>query len=158
MHFAFDGDFRIGWDRQARVFAENDIDGFAADAAGIVVFGSAPWHVVGCGHEQERIVAEADGDGKRLALIEIFLAHDAPVLARRDVERESIAIVHHDAVATEIDPTLVDVAGDHQMRGAEVAPAVFLMPARHGQGKQIDIFAFENILHHRSALNDRAAE
>ena len=66
--------------------------------------------MIGRGHEQERIVAEADRHGKRLALIEIFLAHDAAVLTGRNVERESIAIVHHDAVATEIDPAFVDVA------------------------------------------------
>ena len=28
------------------------------------------------------------------------------------------------------------------------------MPARHGQGEQVDVFAFKNVFHHRAALDD----
>jgi hypothetical protein len=63
------------------VLAENDVHSLSADAAGIVVFGSAPRHVIGRGHQQKGVVTEADGHRKRFALIEIFLAHDATVLA-----------------------------------------------------------------------------
>src|SRR5262249_16907691 len=107
---ALDGDFRKRRDRQTGVLAENHIDWFAADAAGVVVFGFSPGQTIRRGNQQKRVVAEADRHGARAALVKIFLADDAALFARRDVERERIFVVHHDAVAAEIDPAFVHIA------------------------------------------------
>ncbi len=136
------------------MFADDDIDGLAADAAGIFIFRFAPGQAVGRGSEQQRIVAEADGHRAGPALIEIFLPDDAALFSRRDVKRQGVFVVHHDAVAADVDPALVDVAGDDEMGGAHVAAAVFFMPMGHRQRQQIDVLAFVNIFHHRAAVDD----
>ena len=64
---------------------------------------------------EQRIIAEADRDRKWLALVEIFLPHDAAMLAGRHVERERIAVMDHDAIAAEVDPTFVEIARDDQI-------------------------------------------
>src|SRR4029450_8170034 len=97
------------------MLAEDNLKRFSSDASSIVVLRGTPRDLLSRSHNQQRIVTEADRYGKNFSLIEILLAHDPPMFSRRNIQSERIAIVHHDAVTTEVDPTFVDVAGDHHM-------------------------------------------
>ena len=62
-----------------------------------------------------------------------------------------VSVVHHNAVATDVDPIFVRIACDHDVAGADIAPAVALVPKRHRKLEEIDIVAGKNIFQHRSA-------
>src|SRR4030095_3610080 len=97
------------------MLADDNVKRFSSDAPGIVVLRSTPRDLLSRSHNQQGIVTEADGHGKRSSLIEILLAHDPPMFSRRNIQSERIAVVHHNAVATEVDPTFVDVTGNHHV-------------------------------------------
>src|ERR1041384_7375170 len=113
------------------MFADNYIDGFAADAAGVVVLGFSPRQTICGGNQQKRIVAEADRDWTGTALVKIFLADNPALFPRRNVERECILVVHHDAIAAKVDPTFVHITGNDYMSCADVTSAVLFVPVRH---------------------------
>src|SRR5207249_10173988 len=60
----------------------------------------------------------------RSALPEVLLADLPPVLAGRDPQPDPVRAVHHRAVGAAVHPVLLRVAHDHQVVGADVAPAV----------------------------------
>src|SRR4029077_19813869 len=97
------------------MLSDDDLKRFSSDPAGIVVLRSTPSDLLSRSHDQQRIVTEADGHGERPPLIEILLAHDPAMFPRRNIQSERIAVVHHDAVATEVDPTFVNIASDHHV-------------------------------------------
>src|SRR6266542_490396 len=97
------------------MLAENNIKGFSSDAASIVVLRGTPSDLLSRSHNQQRVVAEADRYRKGPSLIEVLLAHDPAMFTRRNIQGERIAVVHHDAITTEVDPAFVDIAGDHHM-------------------------------------------
>ena len=53
--------------------------------------------------------------GNGLPCVEIFLPHDAAMLAGRNVQRQRIAVMHHDAITAEVDPAFFDIACDHKI-------------------------------------------
>ena len=97
-----------------------------------------------------------DGDGAGVASIEIFLTDDPALLAGRNVERQRVAVMDHDAVAADVDPAFVDIAGNDEVGRADISAAVLFMPMRHRQREEVDVLAFVNIFQHRSRL-DRPA-
>ncbi len=112
------------------MLAGNNFERFAAHASGIIVFRLAGGYFHLTEEPQERVRAETDRHRKRLSFVEIFLPVDIAVMARRNIKRQRIAIVHHHAIAAEIDPAFVRIAADGDIERAQVAPAVALVPMR----------------------------
>ena len=96
---------------------------------------------------------ETDRDGKRLSLVEIFLPVDSAVVARGHVERESVAVMDHDAITAQIDPVFVRIPADGNVESPDVSPAIALVPKWNRQRKQIDVFSFENVFHQRTRVH-----
>src|SRR5919106_1258313 len=111
---------------------DDDLEGLAANSSRIIVFRLSWWNVHLSEKPEQRIRAEADRYGKRLALVKIFLAMKVAVMARRNVQRQGIAVMHHDAVAAKIDPPFIRIAADRNIESADVTTAVALVPERHG--------------------------
>ena len=152
-HLALDGHFGIRGNRQLRMFTENHFIRLAAHAAGVVVFGLPRRDFHLAKKPKQRIGTEADRDWKGLALVEIFLPMNVAVVAGRNIQSESVAIMNHDPITTEIDPAFVEIAADRDIERAQVAAAVALMPMRRGQRQEIDILPFENIFHQGSRID-----
>src|SRR3989441_8237661 len=107
------------------------------------LFRSAEADLVAAGEEQQRIVAAADQHRAGLALPEVLLADLPPVLAGRDPQPDPVRAVHHRAVGAAIHPVLLRIAHDHQVVGADVAPAVVLVQERRGEFQDVYITAFQ---------------
>src|SRR5262249_21379623 len=121
---AFDDDLGVSRNRQSRVFAFNDLDGETLNAADPVVFAHAIRHFEPAGQIDQRFLPERPRDLARLAPAKILLAHDAALLAGRDVEAERAFVVNHYAVGSEVAPPLTRVARDVDRARADVSPAV----------------------------------
>src|SRR5690348_10008217 len=117
LHEALDDDFGVSGERQAGGLALADFDRRTLESAGVVEFRHAVVDLVAGNHEEHRVLADADDDGARLALLEPLTALDRAVLSGRDVKPHAVLIVHHAAVGAEIDPTFVRVLGDDETRG-----------------------------------------
>ena len=50
------------------------------------------------------------------------------------------------AVGADVDPAAVRIFDNHHVAGADIAPAVVLVPFGRGKNSKIDAIAFENIL------------
>ena len=88
------------------------------------------------------------------------------MLARRDVKRDGVFALEHDAIGAGVDPMLFGIFGDDQIVGADVAAAVFFMPARNRKGFEVDIFVdavfkdrrvFDELGRHRLEVANLAA-
>ena len=91
--------------------------------------------------------------GNGLPRVEIFLPHDPPLFAGRDIEREGVAIMDHDPIAAQVDPAFIDVPADHDVSRTEITAAVILVPLRRRQREKIDIVPFHDVFENRSAGN-----
>src|SRR4029453_12756931 len=118
------------------MLADDDVKRFSSDASSIVVLRGTPSDLLSRSHYQQRIVTETDRHGKRSPLIEIFLAHDPAMFSGGNIQSECIAVVHHHAITTEVDPPFVDVASNHDMRRAQISAAIVFVPARPRQRPQ----------------------
>ncbi len=112
----------------------NNFEWFAAHTACIIVFRLSGRYFHLAEEPQERIRAETDGDWEWLSFVKIFLPVNIAVVPRRDIKRQGVAVMHHDAIAAEIDPAFVEIAADRNIERPQVAPAVTLMPVRRRQG------------------------
>src|SRR5262249_52963735 len=151
---AFDDDFGVSRNRQAGVFAFNDLDGETLNAADPVVFAHAIRHFETAGQIDQWVLPERYRDFARLASGEILLAHDAALLAGRDVEAERVFVVNHDAVSSEVDPAFIRVACDVNRARADVTPAVELVPLRRREFPNVDLFTFEDVFQNGAGLDD----
>src|SRR5262245_6987825 len=151
---AFNDDLGVGRNRQARVFAFDDLDGKTLNAYDPVVFAHAIRHFKPARQIDQWVLPERNRDFAWLAPGKILLAHDAALLAGRDVEAERIFIVNHHSVGSEIDPALIGVARDVNRARADVTPAVKLVPLRRRKLPHVDVFAFGDILCHGAGLDD----
>src|SRR2546422_861338 len=104
------------------------------------------------GQARPRIVAAADQHRAGLALLEILLADLAPVLAGRDPQPDLVRAVHHRAVGAAVHPVLLRVAHDHQVVGADVAPAVVLVQERRGEFQDVYTTAFQYVFQDRPVV------
>ena len=68
------------------MFAHDDRYGRALQSSDPIVFRDAAREFDSARQIDERVLAERDCDFARFAFGEIFFAHDAPLLAGRDVE------------------------------------------------------------------------
>jgi hypothetical protein len=136
-------------DRQLGVFAEDYFERLAAHAAGVVIFRLPAGNFHLSEKPQEWIGTETDSDRKWLSCVEIFLPVDIAVMPRRNIKRQGVMIVHHDAITTKIDPAFIRIAADGNVEGADVAAAIAFVPKRRGQRQDIDVLSLEDVLHHR---------
>src|SRR5258706_15852263 len=148
--FTFNGDLCVGGDRQSGKFPGNHFDRFALETANGIELAPAVGFRSRRDHMQQWIDTETAYHRTGFALVKIFLPVQPAMLSRRDVHAHGIAVVHHDPVTADVDPTFVGIAGDYHVTGANVTPAVALVPARHGKFEKIDVVAGKNIFHHRS--------
>src|SRR5207249_6023943 len=81
----------------------------------------------------------------RSALPEVLLADLPPVLAGRDPQPDPVRAVHHRAVGAAVHPVLLRIAHDHQVVGADVAPAVVLVQERRGEFQDVYITVFQYV-------------
>src|SRR4030095_14898917 len=99
-------------DRQLGVFADDYFERLAAHAAGVVIFRLPAGNFDLSEKPQEWIGTETDSDRKWLSCVEIFLPVDIAVMPRRNIKRQGVMIVHHDAITTKIDPAFIRIAAD----------------------------------------------
>ena len=99
----------------------------------------------------ERVGAEHDSHRKALACLLVLLVLDAPVLARHHVDGDVFRIEHLHAIGADIHPVGVEVARDHRASGADVAPAVHLVPQRRREPEQVDLAL--HVLERRAGLH-----
>ena len=122
-------------------------------AAGVGELGNAVIDLVAGGQEQQRIVADADRHRTGLALLEIFLADDPAVLAGRHPQAQRLLVMDHHPVGADIDPIGIRVLHDHQIAGADEAPAVELMEERHRELVDIHVLVAIDVLQHGAGLD-----
>ncbi len=75
---------------------------------------------------------------------------NAAVLARRNIEADGVAVVHHHPVGSEIDPLLFRIPGDVEASGADVAAAVVRVPLRRRQLQHVHVVAHHHVLEDRT--------
>jgi hypothetical protein len=153
MHRAFEDDLGMRRHRQAVELALDHVVRRAAVAGGVIIFGKPVTDLVAPGEEEQRIVAAADEHRARLAALEVLLPDRAPVLARRDPQSHAIGPLHHRAIRAAVDPVLFGVAHDHEIVGADVAPAVVLVQFGRRKFENVDL-GFDYILQNRPASHD----
>src|SRR5258708_12785598 len=110
------------------MFTENHFIRLAAHAAGVVVFGLPRRDFHLAKKPKQRIGTEADRDWKGLALVEIFLPMNVAVVTGRNIQSESVAIMNHDPITTEIDPAFVEIAADPDINPAQEPAALPFLP------------------------------
>jgi hypothetical protein len=81
-NFSLDRYFRKCRYRQPGVFSPDNRDRFASYSSDIIVFGRTPGNLFRSGQKKERILAEANGDGHRLALVKTFLPMNPRMFSR----------------------------------------------------------------------------
>ena len=103
----------------------------------------APQRVGGGGGEvRQRIRADGDGQGHGLSLGHVvFLEHLTQVARGPRKAGQVVRVVDHEPVHAPVDPAAVHVLRDHQVPGAQVAPAVALVKHGRGQVEQVGIGA-----------------
>src|SRR5580704_8379298 len=84
---------------------------------------------------------------------EIFLAHDAALFSGRNKKSQGVAVMHHHSIGSEIYPAFVGIDGDVHGAGADVAPAIELMPFGAWKLEHVDVFFFDDVLHHRAVFD-----
>ena len=151
--FALDDDFRARRNGQAGVFAFDHLHRMALKAAHPLVLRHAVRHFHATSEIEQRIVPERNRQLTGLAAREIFVAHNAPLLPRRNEKSQRVAIVHHHAISSQVDPALVGIPRDVHRAGADVAPAIELMPLRTGEFEHVNVFTLDHVLHDRAIVD-----
>src|SRR5882724_9363077 len=129
-HFAFDDDFRSCRNREAGEWGSYHLHRFAAQRPGIVVFAHP-----GLGRRRSRrpsrgIAAQDNRDGTGAFHLPIFSRDLFAMLMVYDPQGESIFVDDAGPVGANIHPTTVRVLGDDHIAGADITPAVMLVPFR----------------------------
>ena len=151
---AFEHDLGAGRERQAGDLAAHHLHRPAAQAADDVDLEHAVGRFEPAVEEGERIAAEHHRHRHRLAALEIFLAVDRAVMARRHQDADRGLVVHHGAIGAGVEPVLLRIAGDAVGAGADVAAAVLLVPDRRREFRHVDVVAGQDVLEHRTVLDD----
>ena len=153
MDETLEGDFGMRGDRQAGARPGDDFDRLADQAAGGVEFVLAVGDFEAGDHEQRRMHAAHHGDRAGLAALVIAALDQVAVLALRAHHRRHVAVVGLHPIGAVIDPAGVRIAHDHHVAGADVIAAVMLVPARHRDFENVDVFAGVHVLQHRAGLH-----
>src|SRR5262249_48195785 len=126
-----DHDLSMRGDRQAGVLAADRLDRLAAPTAHPLPLPDPHAAPERAGDQEERVTADDDAHGHRLATREVLIPVNATMLARRDVQANVLLVLHHHAVRAGVDPVAVRVLGDVDAAGPDVAAAILRVPERH---------------------------
>ena len=151
--YAFDHHFGMGRDRQAVNLAPDHRDRAPAQTARIGELVGADVDFLMGGEEQKRVLAAADQHRAGFAAVEIFLADETPVLARRHPDRDRVRVMHHHPVGGAVDPAGIGVPHDDQVFGADIAPAIVLMHPGNREFEHVDVVAPQHVLENRPGLD-----
>src|SRR5262249_50820408 len=151
--FALDSNLGARRDRQAMELAGDGLVGPAAMAARIRELADSLLDLMAAGKKQHRIEPAADQHRTPLFPLEVFLADQAAVLARRDPYARSIAVMGDHPVGAEVDPAAVRVARDHDAVGADVATPILLVYHRHRELEQVNGRIAIDVLEDRPVLD-----
>src|SRR5262245_60677927 len=143
--FSFEHDLRRGGNRQSGEFALDNFDGFPLDAADKIILANAIGNFEGSRQKNQRIVAHRYRDFEWLTAHKCFVAMNAPVSSRGNVEPHGILIVNHHPRRAKVGPPFFRVVGDIDAAGSDIPPAVQLKPAWRRKRQDIDILAMLNI-------------
>ena len=147
--FAFQNNFRRGGNRQAGEFAANDVHWLALNAADEIVLANSVRHFERAGEKDQRIMSHRDRNFERLAARERFVAMNAAVASRRDIETDGVLVMNHHPRRAQVGPAFFRIVGNIDAAGADIPAAVELEPARRRERQNIYIFAALNIFQHR---------
>ena len=153
MDEAFEGDLRIRRHRQAGLRHVDDLDRLAEDAAGGLKLVLAVGNLDAAQHDQRRMHAGDHRDGAGLSTLVVFAHDDQAVLAGRHHHRCDIRLMRLHAIGTVVDPAGIRVLHHDETGGADVRPAVVLMPDRGRNFLDIDVLAFEHVVQQRPAVD-----
>ncbi len=151
---AFEHDLGVGGKGQAGDAAAHHLHRPPAQAADDVELEHAIGRLHAAIEERERIAAQHHHDRHLLAAREIFLAVDIAVMARRHDEADALLVVHLRAIGPGVEPVLLGIARDAVGAGADIAPAVLLVPDGRREFLDIDILAQHHVLEHRPVGHD----
>ena len=143
---AFDHDLgRCGYE-QVVGFAFDEMERLAAQATRDFRFADARRWVHRAHHRRGRAAAKEDGEGHGVParLVALVVDH-ADVLVRIYDATHDRFLVDHVAVDAPVHPVAVRVLGGGDAKGVDVAPAIALMQVGRREGKQVDVFAREDV-------------
>src|SRR4030095_17127444 len=138
--------------RETGAGSADHLDRFAFETAGVVELTDMLRHGGARGHVNDRLGAEDDHGGHWFLAREAFIAMNAAMFSRRDVEEYPVAIQSHHSIGAHINGAAIGIGGNCRITRAQVASAIFLMPARRRKLAHVDFAAVQNIFHHRSIL------
>src|SRR5919106_1923573 len=151
---AFDDDLRLGRRRQIGERQLNDVHRTAPIGTGHFVFRSAKRRRRRCGHPSHGFAAEHDGNRRGLSHSPVAFDQDASMLHRVDPETEPVASLNHAAVDTDINPSLLRVADNDHVCGADVTPPVIGVPTGRRKTFKVNIIILLDALEQRSVLHN----
>src|SRR5919197_821084 len=142
-----DGDLAAGRYGQAGHIAADYFERAADHCAGVIELADAGRHL-GAGHHQEdRVVAEGDGDRSPDFAAEPFVDVLPSVLAGDGIDGSGATVLLNlHAVSAAVDAAAVRVAGQNDAAGAEVAAAVVLVPEGRRESQEVHVRTFDHVL------------
>ena len=145
-------DFAVRRDGQSRDLFLHYLDRLALHSAHEVVF-AAGRQLHSPDPIDYRMMAERHGHRAGLAQRVVFLVMDPSMFARRNVQGSRILVVDHDAVGPHVHFTVVGIAGDDGVPGADISASVGLVPFGYRQFEQIDVLAGAHVFEYRTAAH-----
>src|SRR6266481_1016726 len=151
--FSLDNHFCVSRNRKTAALQTNHVEGLAAKTSRKVVFRQAIRNLKGRGHENQRVIADGDGHRKRLVPSEALFHLNPSMPPRRHIEPEVLAVMNHDSVGSDIDPSFFRITRHCDMPRADITAAVADVVVRRWKAQHIDIFFLPNIFHERAVFD-----
>src|SRR5512145_1731915 len=134
----------------------DDFDGRAAHAARPIQLALTKNRTFDArGQKQQRIGADYSDDGAELSALHVLFLDDAAMMRRRGADTDAIFVEYLIAVGADVDVAAVRIAHDVDARGADEASAVFRVPNRRGESREINLGVTQNVFLYRAALDGR---
>src|SRR5262245_2176154 len=99
------------------------------------------------------MMSSGDRNRARLSSFPVALHDDPTMMARRDENACGFLVVNHHPVGAKINPVAVTLAHDRHRTGADIAPAVIVVPQRSGKLEQVYSLSFIDVLKDRAILD-----
>ena len=75
------------------------------------------------------------------------------MFARRHIQAESLAVMDHDPISSDIDPSLFAISGDRNVPRADISASVPNVVARYWKTQYVDVFLLPHILQQRPCFD-----
>src|SRR5206468_499970 len=154
IHVAFEHNFGSGGHGQFVQLAEDNFDRPSALATGIIELGNAKRQFGIAAEKQDRVLPAGNQNRTGFAALEIFLADQPSVFARRNPHADFVFGMRDNAVCTDIDPVAVGITHDDEIFGAYITAAVMLMHEWNGKFENIDFVIALHIFEDWPSGND----